>query len=54
MQIKETGMMRLQIDKFYFVSFIDLFGVGIKKNIYIQQKPLVRLKVNLLVRFSNF
>lgn len=67
MQIKDTEMMRLQIDRligsvfldFYAISFIlfllSIFlELGLKKNIYIQQKPLVRLKVNLLVRFSNF
>lgn len=67
MQIKDTEMMRLQIDRligsvllnFYAISFIlfllSIFlGLGLKKPIYIQQWPLVRLKVNLLVRFSNF
>ena len=67
MQIKDTEMMRLQIDRligsvlldFYAISFIlfllSIFlGLGLKKTIYIQQWPLVRLKVNLLVRFSNF
>ena len=55
-------MMRLQIDRligsvlldFYAISFIlfllSIFlGLGLKKTIYIQQWPLVRLKVNLLV-----
>ena len=67
MQIKDTEMMRLQIDRLigsvlldfnairFILFLLSIFlGLGLKKTIYIQQWPLVRLKVNLLVRFSNF